>query len=74
MTALERLLQKEIRELKAKYDEYHKVSLVILENRNELMDKLAKLTKKIDEENTLCDCEYGGCRHSFANELWKMIK
>ena len=36
--------------------------------------KHLELQTRIEKENMLCDCEYGGCRHSFANELHKILE
>jgi len=38
--------------------------------------QIVECLKKRIEENVWndCDCEYGGCRHSFASELQKILK
>ena len=33
-----------------------------------------RLKAIIEETNVECSCEYGGCRHSFANELQSILE
>jgi len=48
-----------------------KIDVSLLDKNQEIVTRLKKLIEKnIDKD---CGCEYGGCRHSFADELQKII-
>ena len=64
---------KEIAKLKETIVRYQEENQVYSKSYYRIKSTLDEIKTKVKSDKGKCDCEYGGCRHSYAMEIYKTL-